>query len=116
MKLAAMPSAMATVLAALLIVAPVLVGCSITSQGTMKYPKGETYTGALKDGKYSGQGTMVYWSDMSYIGGWKNGEYHGQGILTVGGTTMTGEYKDGKCIGGGIETGPDGVARPFLCS
>ena len=44
MKLAAVPSAMATMLAALLIVAPVLVGCSSTSQGT-------TYTGAFKDGK-----------------------------------------------------------------
>ncbi len=51
MKLAAVPSAMATVLAALLIVAPVLVGCSSTSQGTYTYANGRTYTGAFKDGK-----------------------------------------------------------------
>ena len=50
MKLAAVPSAMATMLAALLIVAPVLVGCS-TSQGTMTWADGETYTGELKDGE-----------------------------------------------------------------
>ena len=51
MKLAAVPSAMATVLATLLIVAPVLVGCSRTSQGTATYADGGTYTGEWKDGK-----------------------------------------------------------------
>ena len=51
MKLAAVPSAMATVLAALLIVAPVLVGCSSTSQSTYTFPNGNTYTGAFKDGE-----------------------------------------------------------------
>ena len=51
MKLAPVPSAMATMLAALLIVAPVLVGCSSTSQGTVTRPDGTTYTGALKDGE-----------------------------------------------------------------
>ena len=77
--------------------------------------KFDTYTGEFKDGKYSGQGTMVYWSDMTYIGGWKNGVEHGQGTLTVGGSTMTGEMKDGKCIGVYIETGPDGVAKTIPC-
>ena len=51
MKLAAVPSAIATVLAALLMLAPGLVGCSSTSQGTVTRPDGTTYTGALKDGK-----------------------------------------------------------------
>ena len=51
MKLAAVPSAMATVLAALLIVAPVFVGCSSTSQSTYTFPNGNTYTGAFKDGE-----------------------------------------------------------------
>ena len=52
MKLAPVPSAMATVLAALLIVAPVLVGCSSTSQGTYTSADGNnTYTGKWKDGE-----------------------------------------------------------------
>ena len=51
MKLAAVPAAMATMLAALLIVAPVLVGCSSTSQGTATHPDGSTYTGVFMDGK-----------------------------------------------------------------
>ncbi len=67
MKLAAVPSAMATMLAALLIVAPVLVGCSSTSQGT-------TYTGAFKDGKRNGQGTYTYANGITYSGEWKDGE------------------------------------------
>ena len=50
MKLAAVPSAIATVLAALLIVAPVLVGCSRTNQGTYTFVEGDTYTGEFKDG------------------------------------------------------------------
>ena len=50
MKLAAVPSAMATMLAALLLLAPVLVGCSSTSQGTKTYAEGTTYTGEFKDG------------------------------------------------------------------
>ena len=51
MKLAAVPSAIATVLAALLIVAPVLVGCGRNGQGTMTNADGSTYTGVFKDGK-----------------------------------------------------------------
>ncbi len=51
MKLAAVPSAIATVLAALLMLAPVLVGCSSTSQGTYTSADGTKRTGEWKDGK-----------------------------------------------------------------
>ncbi len=91
MKLAAVPSAMATVLAALLIVAPVLVGCSSTSQGT-------TYTGAFKDGKRHGHGTYTGADGTTYTGEWKDGKRNGQGTYTgtYGNNTYTGEWKDGK--------------------
>ena len=79
MKLAAVPSAMATVLAALLIVAPVLVGCSSTSQGTVTRPDGTTYTGALKDGIPNGQGTETTADGATYTGEFKDGKWHGQG-------------------------------------
>ena len=103
MKLAAVPSAMATVLAALLLLAPVLVGCSSTSQGTATYADGATYTGEWKDGKRHGQGTHTnaegetYTDERRYRGEWKNNKRHGQGTLTLAdGTTYTGEWKDGK--------------------
>ena len=67
MNVAAVPSAIATVLAALLIVAPVLVGCSSTSQGT-------TYTGAFKDGKRHGQGTLTHPDGGKDTGEWKDGK------------------------------------------
>ena len=49
MKLAAVPSAMATMLAALLVLAPVLVGCGRNGQGTYTNAEGDTYTGEWKD-------------------------------------------------------------------
>ena len=74
MKLAAVPSAMATVLAALLMLAPGLVGCSSTSQGTATHPDGSTYTGEFKDGKANGQGTIAYADGSTYTGEFKDGE------------------------------------------
>ena len=74
MKLAAVPSAMATMLAALLIVAPVLVGCSRNGQGTKAFPDGGTYTGEFKDGKANGQGTLTYADGTTYTGAFKDGE------------------------------------------
>ncbi len=68
MKLAAVPSAIATVLAALLIVAPVLVGCSRTSQGTKTFDDGGTDTGEFKDGKANGQGTYTDPDGSTYTG------------------------------------------------
>ena len=74
MKLAAVPSAIATVLAALLIVAPVLVGCGRNGQGTKTFTSGDTYTGEWKDGKRHGQGTMKYADGTKRTGEWKDGE------------------------------------------
>ena len=75
MKVAAVPSAIATVLAALLIVAPVLVGCSSTSQGTYTSADGTTtYTGEFKDGKFNGKGTMTYPDGGKDTGEWKDGK------------------------------------------
>ena len=97
MTLAAVPSAMATVLAALLIVAPVLVGCSSTSQGTMTYADGSTYTGEWRDDVRHGQGTGTYTDGGTYSGQWKDGEPNGQGTYTyANGRTYTGAFKDGK--------------------
>ena len=73
MKLAAVPSAMATMLAALLLLAPVLVGCSSTSQGTKTYAEGTTYTGEFKNGLPNGQGTMTYADGSTYTGEFKDG-------------------------------------------
>ena len=99
MKLAAVPSAMATVLAALLIVAPVLVGCSSTSQGTYTYPDGSTYTGAFKDGLFNGQGTMTFADGATYTGGFKDDKRNGQGTATnADGSKRTGEWKDGEPV------------------
>ena len=96
MKLAAVPSAMATVLAALLIVAPVLVGCGRNGQGTYTNAEGDTYTGEWKDGKYNGQGTYTYADGtVAFTGEWKDGKRHGQGTETFpNGDTYTGAFKD----------------------
>ncbi len=100
MKLAAVPSAMATMLAALLLLAPVLVGCSSTSQGTYTSADGTTtYTGEFKDGKFNGQGTMTYPNGNTYTGAFKDGLPIGQGTITYpDGTKRTGEWKDGKLV------------------
>ena len=74
MKLAAVPSAMATILAALLIVAPVLVECSRNGQGTMTYPNGDTYTGEFKGGKQNGLGTYTWANGTTHTGEWKDGK------------------------------------------
>ena len=74
MKLAAVPSAMATVLAALLIVAPVLVGCGRNGQGTKTFTSGDTYTGEWKDGKLNGYGTYTDADGTTYTGEWRDGE------------------------------------------
>ena len=74
MKLAAVPSAMATVLAALLLLAPVLVGCSSTSQGTATHPDGSTYTGEFRDGLLNGQGTYTFPDGTERTGEGKDGE------------------------------------------
>ena len=96
MKLAAVPSAMATVLAALLIVAPVLVGCSSTSQSTYTFPDGSTYTGAWKYGKPNGKGTMTDADGSTYTGEFKDGKRNGQGIITdADGSSYSGQWKDG---------------------
>ena len=98
MKLAAVPLAMATMLAALLIVAPVLVGCS-TSQGTMTFADGTTYTGEFKDDESNGQGTKTFADGSTYTGQWKDGEANGLGTETLpDGTKRTGEWKDGKPV------------------
>ena len=95
MKLAAVPSAMATVLAALLIVAPVLVGCSSTSQGTYTDAYGATYTGEWKDSMRHGQGTGIDANGTMYSGEWKDGQRHGHGTWKrADGYTYTGEWKD----------------------
>ena len=83
MKLAAVPSAIATVLAALLIVAPVLVGCSSTSQGTITGSDGATYTGEVKAGIANSQGTAKYADGGTYTGEWKDGKRHGKGTGEV---------------------------------
>ena len=70
---------MATMLAALLIVAPVLVGCGRNGQGTYTYADGATYSGEFKDGKFNGQGTYTYANGDTYTGEWKDGKQHGQG-------------------------------------
>ena len=99
MKLAAVPSAIATVLAALLIVAPVLVGCSSTSQGTITGSDGATYTGEVKAGIANSQGTAKYADGGTYIGEWDGDLPNGQGTKTaVDGTTYTGEWKDGEPV------------------
>ena len=99
MKLAAVPSAIATVLAALLIVAPVLVGCSRTSQGTKTFDDGGTYTGEFKDGKANGQGTYTDADGSTYTGEWRDGQQSGQGTVTFAdGRTYAGEFKDGKPV------------------
>ena len=98
MKLAAVPSAMATMLAALLIVAPVLVGCS-TSQGTMTFADGTTYTGEFKDGKFHGQGTYTFLDGTTYTGAFKDDQPNGQGTITyANGSKRTGRWKDGKLV------------------
>ena len=82
MKLAAVPSAMATMLAALLIVAPVLVGCSRNGQGTYTSADGSTYTGAFKDFMFNGQGTVTGANGDTYIGEFKDNLFNGQGTYT----------------------------------
>ena len=74
MKLAAVPSAMATMLAALLIVAPVLVGCSRNGQGTLTFAHGTTYTGEFKDDMFNGQGTYTSANGYTVTGEWKDRE------------------------------------------
>ena len=96
MKLAAVPSAMATMLAALLIVAPVLVGCSRNGQGTMTFADGATYSGEFKDDEFNGQGTYTFADGGTHTGAWKDGMPNGQGTATyANGTTYTGAFKDG---------------------
>ena len=99
MKLAAVPSAMATVLAALLIVAPVLVGCSRNGQGTYTYANRNTYTGAFKDGMANGQGTLTFAHGTTYTGEFKDDMFNGQGTYTsANGYTFTGEWKDRELV------------------
>ena len=43
-------------------------------QGTMTYPNGETYTGALKGGIPNGQGTYTVADGTKRTGEWKDGE------------------------------------------
>ena len=88
MKLAAVPSAMATVLAALLVLAPGLVGCSRTSQGTYTFVEGATYTGEYKDGERHGQGTLKSAYGDTYTGEWKDGLDNGQGTYTYADGTV----------------------------
>ena len=77
MKLAAVPSAMATVLAALLIVAQVLVGCSSTSQGTATYADGGTYTGEWKDDKAPAGAKLFTAADLQQL------ESEGWDVFTI---------------------------------
>ena len=102
MKLAAMPSAMATVLAALLVLAPVLVGCGRNGHDTATYADGSTYSGEWKDGNRHGKGTETYDDDdgdgqgFTYSGEWADDERNGQGTETwFNGSTYRGEWKDG---------------------
>ena len=88
MKLAPMPSAMATVLAALLMLAPGLAGCSRNGQGTMTFANGDTYTGGWKDGDRHGQGTMTYPNGDTHTGEWKDDKENGQGTYTYADGTV----------------------------
>ena len=127
MKLAAVPSAMATMLAALLIVAPGLVGCSKTLPdgvkytgewygGTrnvewafLRYSDGRSYRGEFWDGKFNGQGTYTR-DRYKYTGAFEDGKFNGQGTATwADGNTFTGEWKDGVPNGYGTLMYADGA-------
>ena len=88
MRWVAVPSAMATVLAALLMLAPGLVGCSRTSQGTYTFVEGATYTGEYKDGERHGQSTLKSAYGDTYTGEWKDGLDNGQGTYTYADGTV----------------------------
>ena len=99
MKLAAVPSAMATMLAALLVLAPVLVGCGRNGHDTATYADGSTYAGDWRDNEPNGQGTITYSDGDTYTGEFKDGMRHGRGTETaVDGTTYTGAFKDGERV------------------
>ena len=110
MKLAAMPSAMATMLAALLMLTPGLAGCSRNGQGTKTFPDGGTYTGEFKDDLPNGQGTFTDADGDTYTGEWKDGEFNGQGTYTfANGRKYTGEFKDNLFNGQGTMTFAEGT-------
>ena len=61
-----------------------------------------TWTGDIKDGKASGNGTLQWFSDgqptSKYEGKMMNGLQHGKGIVTGGGSIITGEWLEGRCV------------------
>ena len=110
MKLAVVSSAMATMLAALLVLGPVLVGCSRNGHDTATYADGSTYAGDWRDAVRHGKGIMKY-VDGRYTGEWKDGRRHGQGTGTNpdGSTDYTGEWKDNRRNGHGTYVYDDGT-------
>ena len=94
MKLAVVSSAMATMLAALLVLGPVLVGCSRNGHDTATYADGSTYAGDWRDAVRHGKGIMKY-VDGRYTGEWKDDQRNGHGTYVYDdGTTYTGDWKD----------------------
>ena len=94
-------------------------------------PKGETYFGDYRDGKYNGRGTLQYangekyvgdfrgglrhgsgsysWPDgRRYVGEFRNGQPNGQGRLTLAnGEEYIGTFRDNRREGRGVYTWPD---------
>ena len=77
MKLAVVSSAMATMRAALLVLGPVLVGCSRNGHDTATYADGSTYAGDWRDAVRHGKGIMKY-VDGRYTGEWKDDQRRSQ--------------------------------------
>ena len=68
-------------------------------QGTFTWPNGEKYVGEWRDGQRNGYGRF-FWSDGDkYFGQFRNNKKHGQGTLTfANGRQYVGEFKDGQPV------------------
>eukprot|EP00927_Polykrikos_kofoidii_P043385 TRINITY_DN37461_c0_g1_i1.p1 TRINITY_DN37461_c0_g1~~TRINITY_DN37461_c0_g1_i1.p1 ORF type:complete len:823 (+),score=113.61 TRINITY_DN37461_c0_g1_i1:92-2470(+) len=74
--------------------------------------RGESYTGFVESGLFSGDGTYVYADGATYVGQWRNGKQNGKGQLRYADERMyTGEFKDDMFDGDGAFRERDGTTR-----
>lgn len=82
----------------------------MSGKGSITWPDGSRYEGAIKDKQPSGTGTMTYRDGAVYKGGWWKGKRHGTGnIKYAGGSTYSGQWRNGYPHGKGIRTQGDTI-------